>query len=206
METGPDLPRDEPSGPAVPVSRAVRCEIGFVSARLRLLTLLHSGFLHSACSLACESALAMYHGRGPRRLTRPPAVSIGEPESGRGAVTVPVCCGTDLGSGRPGRVLDAELTFLAAAGGTEIRLDGGFRLPARRPASRAAAVARATRAAQSGAESLLTFVAEALAGPDKPEPSPRPGWRWITSDSQELPRSTPAAIRGAAGLPIRMTS
>jgi hypothetical protein len=206
METGPELPWNELSAPAVPVSREVRCEIGFVAARLRLLKLIQTGFLHSACALACQSALADYHGRAPRRLARPPSVSIAEPESAPGVVAVPLCWGTDLGSSRPSRVLEAELAFRAAAGSTAVRIDGVFRLPAPHHASPAEDAVAAARAAQSGAESLLTHVAKALLSAGRPDPAPRPGWRWITPDSLDLPRSTPLSAPAGAGLPIRRTA
>jgi hypothetical protein len=153
----------EHSAPAVPVGREVRCEIGFVAARVRLLSLLHVGFLHVACALAYESALAVHYGRARSRLVPAPLVSVGEPAPERAAVTVPVRCTADDGSGRLDRVLEAELAFRAMAGSTAIRFDGVFRLPGvGGHIERAGNIVALPRAADSGAEFLLTQITEAL--------------------------------------------
>jgi len=187
MNVGPDPAWDEPSALVVPVSRQVRCDIGFVVARVRLLKFLHLGFLHSACVSAYECALAVPRGSAASAQAPPLVVSIGEPESGNGAIALPLRWDADWGSGRPGQVLDAELAFSAVAGSTAVRFDGMFRLPGAHYGGRAKDELAQTRAAVSGAESLLTQVAEALIRDSEAEATRRPAWRWIRPDSPDGP-------------------
>lgn len=185
MKNDPDPAWDELFSPVVPVSRQVCCEVGFVVARVRLLKLLHLGFLHSACVIAYESALLMQHGRASGRLA--PMASIGEPEAGQVAVTVPLR-GADLGSGQFGLVLQAALAFRAMAASTVVRFDGAFRLPTARQTEHAENMFGQVRAAESGAEALLSLVAEALLRDDEAQVASRPGWRWVTTGGSPDPR------------------
>ena len=187
MNDGPDPAWGEPSALVVPVSRQVRCDIGFVVARVRLLKFLHLGFLHSACVSAYECALAVPRGSAASAQAPPLVVSIGEPESGNGAIALPLRWDADWGSGRPGQVLDAELAFSAVAGSTAVRFDGMFRLPGAHHGGRAGKELAQTRAAVCGAESLLTQVAEALIRDSEAEATRRPAWRWIRPDSPDGP-------------------
>jgi hypothetical protein len=163
MRDGPDAAWDQLSSSVVPVSRQVRCDIGFVLARVRLLKLLHLGFLHSACVAAYESALVMHHGRAARR-PAPLVVTITEPEPGIGTVAVPLRWAVDPRSGGLGRVADAELGFTVIGSSTVARFDGTFRLPAPHHATRAEHVLVAV----SCADSLLARVAAALSWDDEP--------------------------------------
>jgi hypothetical protein len=189
MQEGSGPARDEARSPAavVPVHREIRCEVGFVVARLRLLRLLHLGFLHWACMLACESALETPDGHLPRLLVppRPAAVSIAEPEPGRGTVTVPLRWHADRGSGPFDRLLDASLAFTARTDVTAVTFDGVFRLLTAHDLEPAENVLALIAAAESCAESLLTTVAEALIRDYPAENSYRPGWRWITTAGQD---------------------
>ena len=161
MKYAADPARDESSFPVVSVIREVGCEVGFVPARVRLLQLIHRGFLYAACTLAGETAIGAGQVRALRPL-KPPVVSIGEPESGSGMVTVPLRWAADCGPGRLGLLLDAELAFIAMIGSTTARFDGVFRFPAAPYAGRLADALTRTRAAESAAELLLTRVRGAL--------------------------------------------
>ncbi len=175
MKDGLEPVWDELSSPAVAVSSEASSEVGFVAARVRLLRLLHAGFLHSACALAYHSAVAAHAGRAVPRMT--PLATIAEPQASRAGVIVPLRCDIDFGSGRIGPVLEAELAFRPMTGSTAVRFDGVFRFPAADRAERAEDVREWIRAAQSGAESLLSQLAEALTFEGEAEALNRPGWR-----------------------------
>jgi hypothetical protein len=158
------------------ITRALACEVRFVAARVRLVSLLQHGYLHLACESAYESGLAGLpdHAQRSQLPPRLDMVSIAEPESGQGTVTLPLRWLARVAD-RSLRVLDAKLSFAAREGSTSVRLDGFFRLPAPPAGSVAVSGLAQFGAAAACAESLLEQLAEALSWADDTGQARRPG-------------------------------
>ncbi len=122
------------TSPVVFGSREIELDVGYVAARIRLLTMLHSGWMADSSALADLLVLLPV----PSDLGGPPGprfvrVRLQEPVLGNGMITFPLSWGAD-DDGRLRPVLDLGLTLRAGPPRrTYLRLDGTVWLPAARP-------------------------------------------------------------------------
>ena len=166
-------PRAWPVGtgisPTVKIAGKCMADTRFVASRVRLLSLIHNRSLIAESKDAYARGIGMLGRAGaagavPAGLA---AVRMLDPEAWPGAVVLPLQWeAADLAGARQ-TVLDADLTVRPARGDrTVLRLDGLFRLPpARSGPADDTGIGVLRLAAGTIADSLLTAVAERLAGP-----------------------------------------
>jgi hypothetical protein len=170
-------------GGAAPVfvSRVLLCDIGFTAAQVRLAILIGAGSLTAVSAAAWACGLATLPGLWGRR-DDPQASALArvcllKPEAGTGIVTLPLRWETAGLDGGLMRVLNAGLTLMPAGPAqTMLRLDGVARLPCAAAHRHWSGGMRAHRAAAVCAGSLLTGVADALAGPARAGHSDASTW------------------------------
>jgi hypothetical protein len=158
---------------AVAVRRKYVLNVRFRAAQVRLLNFVSAGALAPASSGAYAAGLSVlaepraFHSRLPAAAAV--KVQAMEPIATDGVVILPLRWEASGQAIQPLPVLDADLSLIAAPGGTTLLvLNGTFRLPEGRAAPFPGLAARPQVAAVACADSLLAHVAGALTGPIAP--------------------------------------
>lgn len=155
--------------PAIPIVRKHTLNASFISARIRLMSLISEGLLVAASIEAYAHALPKLARRIPADTLSASAliaVRISEPTDTTGMVVLPVRWHATGTGGQPVRVLNADL-MLAAAGAsrTVLRVQGAFRLPFVLAGPDAGRSRVAQRAATASVNFLVSHIRQHLAGP-----------------------------------------
>ena len=154
------------ASPVVFGSREIELDVGYVAARIRLLTMLHSGWMADSSALADLLVLLPV----PSDLGCPPGprfvrVRLQEPVLGNGMITFPLSWGAD-DDGRLRPVLDLGLTLRAGLPRrTYLRLDGTVWLPAARAIRAVAVPSPASPVFGPSVEAWLSRLARSLTSP-----------------------------------------
>jgi hypothetical protein len=155
--------------PAIPIVRKHALNASFISARIRLMSLISDGLLVAASIEAYAHALPKLARRIPADTLAASAliaVRISEPTDTTGMVVLPLRWHATGTGGQPVRVLNADLMLVAAgASRTMLRVQGAFRVPFVMTGPDTGRNRVAQRAAAASVNFLVGYIRQHLAGP-----------------------------------------